>query len=271
MSAPETQPKRPGRMVRAAAGAWHVPAAFVFLLRRPRLWPLTVLPTLLTMVGIVAGVILGVFTLRRVDSAFASTLAGLPELLGVIITLGLWVGTMAACVVLGFAMALFFAAPILEALARRVEREMAPDLEVTDRGLLWETLQALRGALYFLAAAPIVFGLSLIPLIGPGLGALWGAYRLSHQVTEVPLNRHGLDFDQRRTWHRAWRAESIGLGLAGVAFLLIPVLDLLLAPVLMVAGTLLVTELGTAAAPVSSSPARQEPADHQGTDASAAT
>jgi len=46
-------------------------------------------------------------------------------------------------------------------------------------------------------------------------------------------------FDQ---WHRRYRAESIGFGLAGLVTLFVPVLNLLIGPVLATGGTLLVIE-----------------------------
>jgi uncharacterized protein involved in cysteine biosynthesis len=58
----------------------------------------------------------------------------------------------------------------------------------------------------------------------------------------VPLARRGLDFTARRKWHRRWRAETIGFGLAGLVFLIVPCAGLLVAPALTVGGTLMVLE-----------------------------
>src|SRR3982750_4389999 len=44
-------PERPRAPRRLAAGAWHVLAGFGFLLRRPRLWPLALLPAILARPG----------------------------------------------------------------------------------------------------------------------------------------------------------------------------------------------------------------------------
>ena len=41
------RPRRPSLPLRAAAGAWHVPAGFGFILRRPGLWPFAALPAAL--------------------------------------------------------------------------------------------------------------------------------------------------------------------------------------------------------------------------------
>lgn len=105
----------------------------------------------------------------------------------------------------------------------------------------WEIGQALVGSLYFLAAAPLVFLLSLIPLVGPIIALVWGAWVLALQQTDSPLTRRGLDLATRKAWHRFWRAESMGFGLAGL--LLLPLTNVLAGPVLTIGGTLLVLEL----------------------------
>jgi CysZ protein len=109
--------------------------------------------------------------------------------------------------------------------------------------LRWEIAQSLRGALFFMAIAPFIFILGLMPVIGPVLGGLWGAWALTFQQTEPTLTRRGLSFAARREWHRFWRAESYGFGLVGLLVLLIPLLQFALTSVLTVGATLMVLEL----------------------------
>ncbi len=244
-----TASTRPGALRRAAAGAWHIVGGFVFLLRRPALWPLAAAPVIVTGLCLFGGLILGLYAIRTVESTFARMLARLPEWGDLIVTLALWVGTLAAGLLLGLAVALLLTAPLTEALSRRVERLMGGVVPENDRGWAWELAQALRGSLFFLAAAPGVLLLNLVPVVGPVAGALWGAYALAHQLTDAPLTRRGCDFRTRRAWHREWRAESLGFGLAGLVTLVVPAANLLLGPALAVGGTLLVIELGGATAP----------------------
>jgi CysZ protein len=236
---------RPGTLRRLAAGAWHVAGGFAFLLRRPGLWPLALAPTVLTAAGLFGGLILGLYAIRGVESVFRGSLAGLPELASVVVTLALWAGTLAAGLLLGLAVALLLSAPATERLSRRVERLAGGVAPERDQGLAWEAAQALRGSLYFLAAMPAVFALNLVPAVGPLAGALWGAHALAHQLADAPLTRRGFDFRARRAWHRDWRPESIGFGLAGLVVLIVPGANLLLGPALAVGGTLLVIELQT--------------------------
>jgi CysZ protein len=220
-----------------------VPAAFVFLLKRPALWPLALFPIVLVSLGLPLGLLLGWYALHGVDATLAPFYSRLPEWLAVILTVVTWAGTLVAGALLGLAAALALAAPVHERLSRRVEVLSGRALPVSDRGFAWETAQALRGGLFFLVAAPAVLLFALIPLAGPVLGALWGAYALAHQLTETSLSRRGLSFVERRRWHSTWRPETLGLGLAGVITLAVPIANLLLGPALTVGGTRLVLEL----------------------------
>lgn len=242
-SPPSSERARPGLARRLAAGAWHIPGGLLFLARRPRLWLLALVPLVLTAAGLVGGLILGLYAIRAVESAFGRLIAALPEIPSVLVTVALWAGTLAAGALLGLAGALFLSAPAIERLSWRVEHLVGGVAPAAGRGLRWELSQALRGSLYFLAAAPAVFALGLLPLVGPVAGALWGAHALAHQLTDAPLTRRGLDFRARRAWHRAWRPESLGFGLGGLVTLLVPGANLLLGPALAIGGTLLVIEL----------------------------
>jgi uncharacterized protein involved in cysteine biosynthesis len=235
--------ERPGRIRRAAAGAWHVPAGMFFLVRHVRLWPMAALPAALCAVFFVAGLFLGYFSLRVIEEALAPHPGRMPGWLVFCITLALWLGTLAAAAVAGLALALLLSAPVLDALSRRVERLVRGSVPERSRGLRWEIVQSLKGALFLVAAAPLVFVLGLVPVAGPLLGLVWGAYALAYQETDSPLTRRGLDFARRRHWHRAWRWESLGFGLAGLAVLVVPFANLLLAPALTVGGTRLVLEI----------------------------
>jgi uncharacterized protein involved in cysteine biosynthesis len=234
--------ERPGRFRRAAAGAWHVPAGAFFLIRHPRLWPVAVLPALLGAFLIVAGLFLGVFSIRAVEEALAPRPGHVPAWLAVVITLALWLGTVAAGLVAGLALALLLTAPLLDLLSQRVELTVRRALPDASRGLRWEVAQSLKGSLFLIAATPLVFALGLIPLAGPVLGIVWAAYVLAYQQTDSPLSRRGLAFAERRGWHGHWRWESLGFGLAGLA-LMVPPLSFFLAPALTVGGTRLVLEL----------------------------
>ncbi|HXB54352.1 MAG TPA: EI24 domain-containing protein [Vicinamibacteria bacterium] len=234
---------RPGLLRRAAAGAWHVPAGFAFLLRNPSFWPLAVLPALLVVISLAGGLLLAAFAGPFVEGALSPGRERIPSGLGLLMTLLRWLGMLQAGMLLGLAVAFLVAAPLLDRLSRRVESQLGnagKDREPRPRP---EALASLQGSLYFLAAAPGVFLVGLVPLAGPILATLWGAHALTERLTAEPLGQRGLGFRARQAWHKDWRAESLGFGLAGLITLVVPVANLLLGPALAIGGTLLVLDL----------------------------
>ena len=139
--------------------------------------------------------------------------------------------------------------PLLEQLSRRVEARARGLLEDASPGLRFEVGQSLRGALYFLLAAPVLFLLGFVPIVGPLLSLMWGARAVALQMTDPALARRGMSFADKRRWHREWRVETQGFGLAGMLGLIVPLANLLLGPALVTGGTLLVLELEDAAGP----------------------
>lgn len=234
---------RPSFVRRVAAGAWHVPGGFAFLLRRPGLWPLAALPAALALVLMLLGASFGLYLIPRAEASFAAAPGTRPVWVELPTTLLLWVAMVGSGVFLGLGVALLLASPLLEQLSKQVEARVRGVAIDTGRGLAWETAESLRAGLYFLVAAPGVLLLGLVPLVGPVLSALWGARAVALQMTDSALTRRGLGFAARWRWHREWLPESQGFGLAGMVGLLVPFANLLLGPALVVGGTLLVLAL----------------------------
>ena len=178
--------ERPGIFRRAAAGAWHVPAGFMFLARTPPLWPLAILPALLAVVCVIGGLALGAYAIPLLEKVLVPGEGKIADRLGFLLTLALWIGTLIAGVVLGLAVALLLSAPILERVSRQVEARVRGLAVQHSRGLGWEMLQSFKGSMYFVLSAPVVLLLSLVPLVGPVVGTLWGAHALAFQQTPGP-------------------------------------------------------------------------------------
>jgi CysZ protein len=228
---------------RVAAGAWHVPAGFAILVRAPRLWPLAVLPVVLAVFLMFLGAVLGIFLIPPVEARVGPTPGERPVWIELPASLLLWTAMIGTGVFLGFGIALLLATPALEQLSRQVEARVRGAPVDSSRGIVWELAQSLRGGFYFLLAAPGVFLLGLIPVIGPFFSALWGGRAVALQMTDPALTRRGLTIRERWRWHREWRPESQGFGLAGMIALLVPFANLLLGPALVAGGTLLVLSL----------------------------
>jgi CysZ protein len=239
----EPERPRPGLARRAAAGAWHVPAGFGFVLARPRLWALAALPAGLAVALVFLGLVLGVFAGPLVEARLAPAPGSVPVFVELPLSLLLWTATLGSGAFLGLGVALALVSPVLEQLSQRVEARARGRAAESGRGVTWEVAQAIRGSLYFLVAAPFVFLLGLIPVVGPFLSLAFGGRALAHQMTDPSLARRGLSFPERRHWHRRWRAESVGFGLAGMVGLLVPLANLFLGPALVAGGTLLVLDL----------------------------
>ena len=169
-------------------------AGFGFLLRRPRLWPLALLPALLTIAFLTAGLTGALYSMHRIETALVPGPDKIGPALGFFLTLVVWIGTIISGLVLGLAVALLLSAPVLERLSLQVDALVRGETIDSSRGIGWELVQAFRGTLFFVLAAPGVFLLSLIPIVGPPLALLWGAYALAFQQTDAALARRGLDF-----------------------------------------------------------------------------
>jgi len=258
-AASERAALRPGIPLRAAAGAWQVPAGFVFLLRNPRLWLLAALPAALAVALTGAGAFAGLLLVPRVDAALGPAPGSLPEWLALPMSLLLGIATVGTGAFLGFGLALVLVAPLLDELSRRVEARARGAALERSRGLRFEIVESVRGALYFLIAAPGVLLLGFIPLVGPLLSFLWGSRAVAFQMTDPALTRRGLRFADKRRWHREWRAETLGFGLAGMLGFIVPFANLLIAPALVTGGTLLVLDLEDAAGPRSRTAAATAP------------
>jgi len=234
---------RPGVVRRAAAGAWHMPSGFVFLLRHPSLWPLAALPALLALVLLAVGAVAGVYLIPRVESTFAPKPGAWPEWIELPVSLLLWTATIGAGAFLGLGVALLLAAPLLDQLSRRVEARARGRVADSGASLASEIRQALRAGLLFVLTAPVVFALGLVPVVGPLLSVMLGARAVAMQMTDFALARRGASVRERVAWHRRWLPESQGFGLAGMLGMLVPFANVLIAPSLVTGATLLVLDI----------------------------
>jgi uncharacterized protein involved in cysteine biosynthesis len=232
-----------GRLRSLALGAWHLPKAFAFLARRPRLWPWVVLPALAAAGLMALGFVFGLLVGPYLEAAAFDRSGPDPAWTEFVVSLGVRAVALLAGVLGGLGLALVLAAPLLDRLSRDVEAAARGQVLNRESGLRWEVEQSIRGAGYFLLRMPGIVAVGFVPFVGPPVSALWAAHALAFQNTEPALGRRGLGFEVRRAWHRRHRAESLGLGFASLACLLVPCAGFLLAPALIAAGTLLVLEL----------------------------
>jgi uncharacterized protein involved in cysteine biosynthesis len=194
-----------------------------------------------------AGVVLGLYVGPTATGMLERRTAGLPDWLGLVLAIVLWMATLAAGAILGLGCAMLLSAPVLEQLSRQVEAESGRGPAGSPATLRWEISQSLRSAAYFLLRMPGILLVGFVPILGPALSWLWAAHALAFQSTDAALARRGLDFAARRAWHRTYRAESLGLGFASLICLFVPCAAFLVAPALVTGGTLLVMALADGA------------------------
>jgi len=235
--------RRPGLVLRAAAGAWHVPAGLAFLLRNRSLWPLSIAPAAIAAVLLTLGLVAGAFLAPAIETRFAPSQAHIPALLGLALTLSLWVGVVVATMALGLAASLLVTAPLLERLSRKVEAQLGGRGAGRVPTEQWDFALSMGTGLVFVGTAVAALALAIVPLVGPLLSTALSAPLLAYQAIDPTLSRRGLGFDQKKIWHLRWRAEVVGFGLAALVALLVPVVNAFLPPALAVGATRLVLDL----------------------------
>jgi uncharacterized protein involved in cysteine biosynthesis len=221
------EPVPPGVLLRAAAGAWHLLVGLAEL-RRPALWPASLLPATVALGGVTGGAFMAVLASPRLLGWLAPSSRRLPEWLELSLLLGLAAGVMLAGMLLGLTLSLVVSTPGLERLADRLDEGEPGHVPRTRRPLGWTTGESLRSNLSFLSRMCLVPLLALLPVVGPALAATVGALVLGDGLIDPPLIRRGLG-KERGAFRRRFRPEAMGLGAAAVLTLCVPVVNLLLA------------------------------------------
>lgn len=257
-----------GSLGAAAYGFGLFPEALGVLRHQRNLWPLAAVPVALATLALLAA--LGVAV------AFLGELQGLatgwiPALEATAWYQWLWIGPgIALFWVLGKALllAIFMAlvigalllanlvsAPFLDALALRVEtlesgsppQESNPGLVEVFRAGARAFAEELRRLLFFIA---VWVGVTAVGLLVPGAQllvapvlTLFTIFFLPLDYASYALDRREVSFARKRDWLLAHRGVVAGFGATGFILCMIPVLNLIATPVLVVAGTLLALRL----------------------------
>jgi uncharacterized protein involved in cysteine biosynthesis len=234
---------RPPLLVRAAAGAWHVPAGLGFLLRNRSLWSLALAPSAVAGVLVNLGLVGGAFLAPIIENRLAPSQAHLPALLGLALTLSLWFGVVSAAMALGLAVSVLVTAPLLEKLSRKVEAQVGGRGAGRVPSERWDFKFSMESGLVFVGAALVALAAAIVPLVGPLLAAAVNAPLLAYQSIDPALGRRELAWGAKKAWHLQWRGEVFGFGLAALIALAVPAVNALLPPALAVGGARLTLDL----------------------------
>lgn len=236
--------------------------------RERSLWPLALLPVLLSFAAFASAVGLIV---AYAGQLYAWATAWLPVLAADHWYQWLWIGPAraalaafgallflaiaGACIVAAYLLASVLAAPFHDALSARVERILTGRVvEETVTGLRamlregWRALrEELRRTLFFLALSlPLIAAGVLLPgaqlVTGPALLVLSVLF-LPLDYASYTLDRRRLSFAAKRRWLLGHKPVMAGFGSAAFLSFSVPGLNFLAMPVLVVAGTLLALRL----------------------------
>ena len=153
--------------------------------------------------------------------------------------------------------------PFYERISRRVELRLGDAPEERDEPVLRGLLRAARDGLALLVASVAVglaaFLLGLIPLVGPPVGAVFGAvvggWFLAVELTGTPFDARGVHLRDRRRRLRGVRARTLGFGVATWVLFLVP-LGAIVAMPAAVGGATLLTRAALEQQPRQGRPAR---------------
>ena len=156
---------------------------------------------------------------------------------------------MVALMLLGQAIA----GPFLDIISERVEEKLLgtkPHPFTVGRGLKGMAIaiaDLVWGLLLLVATQGVLLLLGLVPIVGtvPAavLSVVASAFILSHELQGLPQIRRLHSYRQRWRHIKANRAISLGLGVAALTTLAVPLLNLALLPIATTAGTMLYCEL----------------------------
>jgi CysZ protein len=214
------------------------------MLAEPGLRPFVIAPLLInTLLFSLAIYLLSQYFSGWIDS----WLAVIPDWLGFLDWL-LW-PLFALLIALGvyFSFALFanvIAAPFNGLLAERVEQRQR-GIKPTDngwKGLLATIPRALLREMakwaYYLPRLLLLLVLSFVPLIGPLLWFLFGAWMMAIQFCDYPMDNNRVTFGQMKQLLKQQRLSALGFGGLVSLAMLVPVLNLLIMPAAVIGATL---------------------------------
>ena len=219
------------------------------LLTRPGLRRFVVIPLLanIAVFALMAGAIYQALSGLYIE--YSSNFIGDWEFLAWIVTPLIWLfGTLVSGYISIF-IVLFLTSPFHGLLAERVEEYVTGESIVNEGSALQMVLAIPRGFLreiqkivHYVPMALLVLIITLIPginVVAPLLWILLGAWMMSLQFVDYPMDNHRLSFGEVRAACSARRSTSITFG-AVVAFVSgLPILNLILIPAAVAGATLL--------------------------------
>tara|TARA_R110002167_G_scaffold9153_4_gene41733 strand:+ start:1143 stop:1880 length:738 start_codon:yes stop_codon:yes gene_type:complete len=138
----------------------------------------------------------------------------------------------------------FIAAPFNGLLSERVEQRQCGVIPNDDgwKGLLASIPSALLREVakwgYYLPRLIVLLLLSFVPLVGPLLWFLFGAWMMAIQFCDYPMDNNRIKFSQMKKLLKQQRLSALGFGGLVSLAMLVPLLNLLIMPAAVIGATL---------------------------------
>ncbi|MEQ8763787.1 MAG: EI24 domain-containing protein [Planctomycetota bacterium] len=229
-------------------GAFSPIESLGLLAKHRALWPFAAAPFLLSFV-LLAGLITG--------AAFAvyhwgwESLGAPPEDAGVWTFLR-WLFTVTVLIIAAFlgmfvfrAIVLIVAAPFHDFLSEKVERVLLG--KTIEEPFSWKRLLAdlarpifdvIKLLAYQLILLVIFLPLLLVPVVGGLLYSAILCYIAAMDYLDIPMARYRMSLGQKRALLRRNRSEVLGLGITSTLALLVPIVNFMIIPIGVIAGTI---------------------------------
>ncbi|MCW8194398.1 sulfate transporter CysZ [Proteobacteria bacterium 005FR1] len=99
-------------------------------------------------------------------------------------------------------------------------------------------LRELRKLWYFIWRSLFFLILSLVPLIGPVIAAIWGAWSMSIQYSDYAADNHQTAFTRLRQLLGMRLYSALGFGAVVMLGMMVPVLNIFIMPAAVIGGTM---------------------------------
>jgi CysZ protein len=249
------QRRRPGIVGRFFRGLVSPLRGARFLLGHPRLWKFAALPIAINVVIVSILLLFGVhFVLPWIEEMmpqghqwYWALLLGVVQVLAVIVLLFV-------VAVIFYILSGIICIPFNEALSLRTEEILKGRLldepfsfSLLKTDLFMAVANEIRRSLLLVALICGVLVISLVPVVGelfaPPLGLLVTVLFLAYDNLDYPLARRRLRFSEKRRFVFRHFAACLGFGIGAFFFVLIPFVNSLFVPLIVVGGTLLFREI----------------------------
>jgi CysZ protein len=219
--------------------------------RSPRLMLLGLIPALISSIVLIGAIVALVYYVDDI-AAFMTPYAdswpgGLRDTARVFIEVAIVLAWVLLSVLLFTALTLLIGEPFYEAISKSVEDKLGGAPGLIDvpfwRSLPRALVDSLRLIIFSVFVGILLFLLELVPAVGqitvPIIGAFFGGWVLTLELTGVPFERRGMRLRDRRRALRGRRTMALGFGVTTFICFLIPLGAVLIMPAAVAGATLL--------------------------------